>query len=193
MLQLGVQQFNVVCTLAEFTEFENQSDVPLEFIDGYIYAKSFSSMKHNKIVTRINSKIDNYLLDKPCQVFSEQIEVILGSDRVKPDVFVVCRNNNIKIQVLGQSLLTVPTLIFEVVSPSNARLDTVTKMDLYAKSGIPEYNLVYQEGEIHQYKLNEFGVYYLNHSYKNMDTYNSVVLDNLEFDLNDIFINLDLP
>lgn len=48
----------------------------------------------------------------------------------------------------GQSFLTIPTLIFEVVSPSNASLDTITKMELYAKFGIKEYNLIYQEGII---------------------------------------------
>ncbi|MGL4875793.1 MAG: hypothetical protein ACRC30_14210 [Clostridium sp.] len=79
-----------------------------------------------------------------------------------------------------------------MVSHSNARLDTVTKMDLYAKSGIEEYNLVYQEREIHQYKLNEYGVYYLNKSYKKNDVYKGIALEGLDIDINTIFKGLEV-
>ncbi|MGL5765674.1 MAG: Uma2 family endonuclease [Sarcina sp.] len=191
---MGIKEFNnIVYTLEEFLEIENNSDEILEFIDGYIYAKSFSSMNHNTIVNRITAKIDSHLVGKPCRVFSEQIEVILGKDRVKPDVFVVCKEKGKdKFRTLGQSVLTIPTLVFEIVSPSNASLDTVIKMDLYAKHGIEEYNLVYQTGDIHQYKLSEFGSYYLNKSYRFDDVYKSLVMENLEFKINDIFEGLDL-
>ncbi|WP_297436228.1 Uma2 family endonuclease [uncultured Clostridium sp.] len=190
---MGIQELNILYTLEEFLELEKKSDVPLEFIKGYVYAKSFSSINHNTIVNRINAKVDNYLLNKPCRVFSEQIEVILGKDRVKPDVFVVCKDSEKdKFETLGQSFLTIPTLIFEVVSPSNASLDTITKMEIYAKAGIKEYNLVYQNGEIHQYKLNEYEVYYLNNSYRIDEVYKSIVMDDLEFKLNNIFSGLGL-
>ncbi|MGL5416461.1 MAG: Uma2 family endonuclease [Clostridium sp.] len=187
---MGITDFNEIYTLDEFLKIEEQSDVPLEFINGSIYAKSFTSINHNKIVTRINSKIDDYLQSKPCMVLSEQIEVILGEDRVKPDVFVVCKGSENKFETLGQSFLTIPTLIFEIVSHSNASLDTITKMSLYAKYRIKEYNLVYQEGEIHQYKLNEFGVYYLNKSYKKNDEYRSVVFTDLKINIDNIFRDL---
>lgn len=88
---------------------------------------------------------------------------------------------------MGQVFITKLTLIFEVVSHSNARLDTVTKMDFYEKHEIEEYNLVYQEGKIHEYKLNEYGVYYLNKSYKKDDVYKSIALENLEIDINNVF------
>ncbi|MGL4873273.1 MAG: Uma2 family endonuclease [Clostridium sp.] len=189
---MGIQEFNEVYKLEEFLKFEEKSEVPLEFINGYIYAKSFTSINHNRIVNRINAKIDEYLGEKPCMVLSEQIEVVLGEDRVKPDVFVVCKNNRNEYERIGQSFITKPTLIFEVVSHSNARLDTVTKMDLYAKHEIEEYNLVYQEGEIHQYKLNEYGVYYLNKSYKKDDVYKSIALENLEININNVFKGLEI-
>ena len=48
---------DIVYTLEEFLEVENASNEILEFINGYIYAKSFSSMNHNTIVNRINAKI----------------------------------------------------------------------------------------------------------------------------------------
>ncbi|MGL4450082.1 MAG: Uma2 family endonuclease [Sarcina sp.] len=189
---MGIKELEPKYTLEEFLEQEKEVDYPLEYVGGYIYAKSFSSVKHNRIVNRINAKIEDYLDEKPCIVLSEQIEVILGRDRVKPDVFVVCRNNDNKFEMRGQSFLTIPTLIFEVVSPSNASLDTITKMELYAKFGIKEYNLIYQEGNVQQYKLNEFGVYYLEKSYRTEDIYESLVMKDLKIDLNKIFKNLEL-
>lgn len=188
---MGIEELHQKITLEEFIEIEKTSEVPLEFIDGYLIAKSFSSMVHNKIVLRISSEIDRYLRKKPCEVFSEQIEVILGDDRVKPDVFVVCKKENENFKKLGQSFLSIPDLVFEVVSPSNAGLDTITKMELYAKCGIKEYNLVYQEGMIHQYVLNEFGSYYPKNSYKNSDVYKSYVLEELEIDMDFIFEDLE--
>lgn len=188
---MGIKELEPKYTLEEFLEEEKQVDYPLEYVGGYIYAKSFTSMKHNRIINKISARLEDYFEDKTCSVFSEQIEVILGSDRVKPDVFVVCKGMNDKLKTKGQSLITVPDIIFEVVSPSNASLDTIIKMELYAKFGIKEYNLVYQEGTIQQYKLNEFGVYYLNKSYSIEHTYNSLVFEDLEFNVSRIFKNLE--
>ena len=189
---MGIKELKPKYTLEEFLETEKEVNYPVEYVEGYIYAKSFSSVKHNRIITRLGGKIEDYLDNKPCAVLSEQIEVILGSDRVKPDIFVVCRDKNDSFEMKGQSFLTIPTLIFEVVSPSNASLDTVVKMELYAKFGIKEYNLVYQEGTVHQFKLNEYGVYYLENSYKKEDEYLSISLDSLKIDLSRIFKNLEM-
>lgn len=189
---MGIEELNYKYSLEEFLEYEKTSEYPLEFVNFSIYAKSFTSVTHNTIVNRINARIDSFLFKKPCRVFSEQIEVILGKDRVKPDVFVVCKDKDDKFNMRGQSFLTIPSLVFEVVSPSNASLDTVEKMSLYARFGIKEYNLVYQEGMVHQYVLNEFGSYYAKNSYKINDIYKSLALEGLEIDLNRVFEDLEL-
>ena len=191
---MGIKELDNKYSLNKFLKIEEESDVPLEFIGGYIYAKSFSSIKHNKIVGRINAKLDDYLDRKPCEVFSEQIEVLFGEngENTKPDIFVVCRNEEGDFKRKGQSFLTIPSLIFEVVSPSNSRLDTVIKMDLYSTYGVKEYCLVYQEGIIQQYRLNEeYGTYYLNAAYNLDDTYKGYVFDKFSMNLKDIFKNLD--
>ena len=109
----------------------------------------FTSKNHNAITIRLSSKLDDFFFDKKCRVFSEQIEVILNeSSKVKPDVFVVCPNDDGKFEERGESYLTVPTLIFEVVSESNAKLDTIEKMNLYSIYGVKEYCLVYQDGRV---------------------------------------------
>lgn len=105
MIKVGIQEFNEVYKLEEFLKFEEKSEVPLEFINGEIYPKSFISINHNRIVNRINAKIDEYLGEKPCMVLSEQIEVGLGEDRVKSDIFVVCKIIEINVREWGRYLL----------------------------------------------------------------------------------------
>lgn len=188
-----VDKTNPKISLDEYKNIEKDSNYKIEYIGGYLVASSNRFMAHNKIVNRINSSIDRYLLDKPCEVFSEQIEVILGENRVKPDVFIVCREND-SFKKIGQSFLTIPKIIFEVVSRSNVSLDTITKMELYSRFGIEEYNLVYQEGLIQQYKLitgNGTKDYYLHKAYNKEDIYKSLVMENLQIELKDIFYNLE--
>lgn len=187
---MELKNLNPKISLQEFNELEKTSDEPLEYINGYVYARSFSSMVHNKIVTRINGEIDRFLRGKPCQVFSEQIEVILGENRVKPDVFVVCKEKN-EFRKVGQSFLTIPKIVFEVVSPSNASLDTIVKMDMYAKFGIKEYNLVYQDGRIYKYILNEVGDYYCESDYRKGEKYVSSAIMGLSIDTSFVFDDLE--
>ena len=185
---MGIKELEPRYTLEEFLEEEEIAKHPLEYIDGYIYAKSFTSINHNIITGNIVADLVFYLKKKSCTVFSEQIEVIMGKDRVKPDVFVVCKKDgNDDFEKKGQSFLTIPSLIFEVVSKSNATLDTITKMQLYAKFGVREYNLVYQEGTIQQYTLTEEGTYYLNRSYDIRDIYESLEFKDFSLELKDVF------
>lgn len=67
-------------------------------------------------------------------------------------------------------------------------------MELYSRFGIEEYNLVYQEGLIQQYRLitgAETKNYYLHEAYNKEDIYKSLVMENLQIELKDIFYNLD--
>ena len=162
----------------------------VEMINGNIYCSSFTSKNHNTITIRLSSKLDDYFFDKKCKVFSEQIEIILNENsKVKPDVFVVCPNEFGEFEERGQSYLTVPTLIFEVVSESNAKLDTIEKMNLYSIYGIKEYCLVYQDGKIEQYTLHN-DYYRVAKVYNHYETYKSVAFKGLEIDLNRVYAGI---
>ncbi|MGL5417527.1 MAG: Uma2 family endonuclease [Clostridium sp.] len=160
----------------------------VELIDSEIYYSSFTSKAHNKIATRIAAKLDDHFYSTPSVVYSEQIEVILDENKVKPDVFVVCPEDD-SIKTKGDSILTVPTLIFEVVSKSNASLDTLTKMELYARYKVEEYCLVYQDGSVVQLIL-EDNLFRPVKVYNPNDTYTSLAFPNLSFPLDRIFHNI---
>ncbi|MGL4850592.1 MAG: Uma2 family endonuclease [Clostridium sp.] len=158
----------------------------VELLDGEIICSSFTSVNHNKITIGLSGKIQDFLFGKNCEVYSEQIELLLGEDKFKPDVFVVCPKDNDEIKRKGESILEIPTIIFEVVSDSNASLDTIKKMYLYAVHGVKEYNLIYQDGTLTQYKLYE-DYYRPFRIYNRNEVYKSIEMEDLEIDLNRIF------
>ena len=57
---------------------------------------------------------------------------------VQLDIFVICDIDNIKNKIYEG----IPTLIVEVVSPSNSSHDYITKLDLYARAGVEEYWII---------------------------------------------------
>ena len=161
----------------------------VELIDNEIYYSSFTSKTHNKITMRFTAKLDDFFYKKHCEVYSEQIEVILDESKVKPDVFVVCSKNEI-IKTKGESIIIVPSLIIEVVSKGNASLDTLTKMELYARYGVEEYCLVYQDGSLVQLKLEE-NLFRTIKVYERNDIYKSIKFEGLEIDLARVFYDID--
>ena len=86
----------------------------------------------------------------------------------------------------GEKFITPPKIIFEVVSRECAGNDYFVKSEAYQKFGVLEYNIVEQNGNIVQYKL-ENNLYYIANTYHRDDMYKSVVFEDLNIDLNDIF------
>lgn len=69
-----------------------------------------------------------------------------------PDVAVYCDKN----QRFLKGYIGVPQLVVEILSPSNAEDDLITKKELYESFGIPEYWIVSpMKLEIYQYSLNK--------------------------------------
>ena len=186
--------FHMQANLKVYETLENSSYKKVEYGNGVVLISPKTSINHNIIIKRINIELDKYFRKTPCESFSEMIEIIMDIDnreyRFKPDIFIMCKDKDIgKFNRKGQSLVGVPKLIFEVVSPSNASHDTVYKRKFYADCGVEEYNLVYQNGEIEQLRL-EDSVYRNNENYKD-GRYKSIAFEGLNFDLEDIFYDLE--
>lgn len=176
------------CSEEEFEKIEKENpSLKLEFIDGIIFNASTTSLNHNKIKRRILSKLDTYFNKSKCDIYDEQIEVILQDEtetnKVKPDIFVVCDSYNTK----GQSIVSAPLIVFEIISKSTAQHDRLVKYRIYEKFGVKEYNLVEQNGYIIQYKLDEDGIYKVNNTFKDNDVYSSCIFDDLKINLTDIY------
>ena len=102
--------------------------------------------------------------------------------KYKPDVFVMCEDATRN----GESFTSAPKIIFEIVSKSTSDHDYITKLAVYQKFGVLEYNIVEQTGHIVQYTL-EDKQYHISNTFKNDDEYVSTIFPDLKINLKDIF------
>jgi len=125
----------------EYLEGELISEVKHEYIDGAIYAMAGASRNHERIAGNIYRQFGNYLQNKPCEPFSSDIKIKVGSKFFYPDVMVVCDE-----QSSHEYYTEAPVIIVEVLSKSSRRIDETTKRIAY--QGIPslkEYVLIEQD------------------------------------------------
>ncbi|MGL5714966.1 MAG: Uma2 family endonuclease [Paraclostridium sp.] len=165
---------NPIYTEEQFEEIQKDFNGKAEF-------------SHNRIKGKILSKLNLFLSNTKCEPFDEQIEVIFQDDeelyKFKPDVFVVCEGYTTK----GESITSAPLIIFEIVSKSTASHDYISKMYVYQKFKVQEYNIVEPSGKIVQYVLGDDNQYHIHEVYKNTDIFKSTIFDEFSLELKDIF------
>ncbi len=137
-----------------------------ELIDGFPYAMSPApSRKHQQIAGALYYNVKSFLSGKRCQAYFAPFDVRLATpgtaDKdiltvVQPDLVVVCDHSKLD----ERGCLGAPDLVIEILSPSSAKMDMVTKLQLYEKYAVREYWLVHPTDEtIMVYRLNEDGRY----------------------------------
>lgn len=177
---------NYIYSEEDFEEIQKNFNGKAEFDNGSIFLSSNTSIEHNRIKRKILSKLDNFFKESQCEPFDEQIEVIFQNNdelyKYKPDIFVMCGNSTKK----GQSFTSSPKIIFEIVSKSTASHDYITKLAVYQKFKVEEYNIVEQNGKIIQYSLVD-NQYEIADVYKNDDIYVSTVFEDLKISLKEIY------
>ncbi|MBN1049363.1 Uma2 family endonuclease [Clostridium botulinum] len=169
-----------------FEDIQKNFNGKAEFDNGSIFLSSNTSIEHNRIKRKILSKLDGFFQDTSCEPFDEQIEVVFRNSeevyKYKPDIFIMCDNSTKK----GESFTSVPKIIFEIVSKSTSSHDYITKLAVYQKFKVEEYNIVEQSGKIIQYSLVD-DQYIISDVYKNDDVYVSSIFKDLKIGLKDIF------
>lgn len=69
---------------------ELTSEIKHEYVDGYVYAMAGASRNHERIAGNIYREFGNHLKNKPCEPFSSDLKIKVGSRFFYPDVMVVC-------------------------------------------------------------------------------------------------------
>jgi Uma2 family endonuclease len=150
-----------------------QFEERIELLKGFIRQMAAPTPKHQRAAVKMVTAFENFLLNKPCQVFTAPFDVRLYNRRkslltdkevitvVQPDICVICDESKIDERGCNGS----PELIVEILSPSTKKADLIDKYELYAEAGVTEYWIVYiQEEVVHQYVLQDekyqsYGVY----------------------------------
>ncbi|MFL0195464.1 Uma2 family endonuclease [Clostridium sp. WILCCON 0269] len=168
-----------------FLKLQSESDDKLEYHNGTIFNMSPTSIKHNDIVNNLVFELKKFFKGTKCKVQSEQIPIIFENQNSKyeyqPDVFVMCNG-----KTKGEKYISIPAIIFEVLSKTTASNDLFVKPLVYEKFGVKEYNIVHQDGKVIQYGLIDGNYDIISNLTKN-EEYKSIAFNDLKFSLKDIF------
>ena len=119
---------------AEYLAFEEKSDIRHEYVNGYVYAMTGGSFRHNKVCFNAGRLLGNQLVDKDCDIVLNETRVKVESRKVfyrYPDITIICGEP----QFFDNRVDTVtnPIVLIEVLSQSTEIEDRNEKLEEYLK------------------------------------------------------------
>ena len=177
-------------TIDEFYNLRENSNQIMEYIDGVIFMSPSPSTKHQRISGRLHAKLFQLLEDSDCEVFHAPFDIELIDKTIKdtkivvPDLSVICDKRGLT----EERYVGIPSIIIEIVSPSNQSHDLVFKLNLYMEYGVKEYWIVNPIlNTIQLYNLVDNGQYELRDIAKEKGKIHSTVLPNFIVDVEKVF------
>ncbi|MFZ2959495.1 MAG: Uma2 family endonuclease [Candidatus Ozemobacteraceae bacterium] len=165
-----------------------------ELIDGVPFDMTPApSRQHSYISGNLAFLLHKFFLGKPCEVHNAPFDVRLPRNNepddevetvVQPDILVVCDEKKLD----EKGCRGAPDLVIEIISPSTASKDHITKKHLYEKHGVKEYWLI-SPGDrlvtIYQLESNrKFGIPRV---FGDTDKIEVALFNGLEIDLTSVF------
>ncbi len=129
----------------EYLAIERQASFRNEYYAGEMFAMTGASRQHNRIVTNIVVGLDNQLRDRPCNVYSRDMRVLIAETGLYtyPDIVVTCGEEQFRDE--GDDTLLNPLVIIEVLSSSTEAYDRGKKFEHYQRiESLAEYLLISQ-------------------------------------------------
>jgi len=132
-------------TRDEFFEFQEQSAMTYEYINGIIRAMSGPTVAHCLITQNLFRVVDARLRGGPCYAFCTggQLNLTLGDDEIvyHPDLYVSCDRG-----VWDERGIPNPRFVVEVLSPSTQPIDRREKLVNYCRvPSLEEYVIARQD------------------------------------------------
>lgn len=120
-------------TEQEYRDFEETSKIKHEFINGGLYAMAGGMETHADICLNITSAAKARLRGKACKASNSDLKVKVEAtgDTFYPDATIHCPPQ--RSEGKGNHTLLTPSVIFEVLSPSNKAYDREEKLLFYQK------------------------------------------------------------
>lgn len=179
---------NKKVTFEEFLKIDEKTDDYLEFIDGYIYNMASPSVAHQRIVSKLSVELGGHFKGKQCESIVSPFDIFLKNEtekhRVQPDLSIICEKSGFTENNYAGS----PTLVVEVLSPSTASKDIITKMNLYMRFGIKEYWIVSPKNkEVQIYNFEDCQLKQELTTFRNNEILESNIFPNLKINLEEIF------
>ncbi len=180
-----------VYTYADYMERDEGERV--EIINGDLCMMSTPSTLHQQISAALMFQLMSYLNGKKCQAIAAPFAVRLferHDDKpenvytvVEPDISVICDADKLD----EKGCKGAPDMVIEILSPSSARHDKLTKFNLYQRAGVPEYWIVDPVYKTVQVFLLEDGKYTRSEDYFTEDRIKVHALKDCIIELDKIF------
>ncbi len=119
-----------------------------EYVEGQVFAMTGGSYEHNLITANLAGELRQQLKPGPCAVLSSdmRIRIETADACAYPDVSVLCGDPVFHDQ--RRDVLTNPTLIAEVLSPSTEAYDRGAKFALYRRLPSLRHYLLIAQGQV---------------------------------------------
>lgn len=130
-------------TIADWEAMPHGDGNRYEIIEGELFVSTSPGLTHQMVLTNLILRIGNFLQANPIGTVVSVGVILSNFSAVIPDLVVFSREQRDTI-VKDDRLHGPPALVIEILSPgsTNIRRDRVTKLQLYAKHGVPEYWII---------------------------------------------------
>ncbi len=172
-------------------------DLVAELIHGKVFKKAAAAPKriHQKVASKLNFKLYQFLEGKRCQVYPAPFDVRFPIDSkedheifdvVQPDLCVVCDPSKLD----ERGCIGAPDLIVEILSPGSTKLELKHKYGLYESRGVHEYWIFHPEHQNLLIYTWVKGTYVPSHLFTAGDVIESEVIKGFKLDLEEFFSDI---
>ena len=161
-------------------------DEKWELIDGVLIMAASPSREHQRVQTRLGTRLSVFIEARDLGYFYFDRDVRLSdTDTLRPDlIFLSKEREHIDTSTyIGDA----PDLVVEIRSPSTAHRDLTVKRELYARYGVKEYWPVNPYAQTVTVLLLGDGDYEEVNTYRKGETLNSPTLEGFAVNLDEIF------
>ncbi|TDA66977.1 MAG: Uma2 family endonuclease [Clostridia bacterium] len=118
-----------------------------EILEGVLHVAPAPNIRHQRVSRRLELILALYVeANQLGEVFDAPVDVVLSPHNVaQPDLIFVSRGRSQC--VTEKNIAGSPDLVVEILSPSTALVDRLTKSQIYARHGVDYYWLVDPDGE----------------------------------------------
>jgi Uma2 family endonuclease len=158
-----------------------------ELIDGEVFVCPSPSEKHQSALARLHLSMGSHAQRKKLgKVYFAPFDVVFGEKTaVQPDLLFV---SSARLGIIGpEYVLGAPDLIVEILSPSRASYDRVTKLEVYASHGVREYWLIDPVAESVEIYVLVGKKYRLKGTFTGADVLRTPLLPGWELRVSDLF------
>jgi Uma2 family endonuclease len=176
-------------TIADWDAMPYGDGKRYEIIEGELFVSCSPGLTHEIVLATLIRRIGRFLDDNPVGLMVTGPGMILSDvSGVIPDAVFFLNEQRKKI-VKDDRLHAPPALVVEVLSPgsANIRRDRVSKLNLYAKHGVPEYWIVDPKNKTLERYISEDSSLILQEILQGEDTLTMTALAGFSCPVSDIF------